>query len=166
MIYNITENDVKVLEELLQTIGLAEKEQMQKIKKLAPGLVSYGEYTGKLKPVHIDFYSRYNHKLNKQLSNIFNIGNTNPLTIHTVNYEVGGEVLEHIDANSMNTFVIMLDDNFKGGDFYLNNKLVDFKKRGDIINYIGNISPHRVEKVTDGTRKVLVVWYPSEKVIT
>ena len=124
----IQEKDISLLEKLLESTELAKDAQMESLQKLAPGLVGYSKYTGDKKPVHVDFYSRYNKELNKELSRVLGIDDLNPLTVHTVNYEVGGEVLEHIDANSFNTFVIMLDDNYEGGDFYIEDELIEFIK--------------------------------------
>jgi len=155
----ISEKDIDLLEEILVHTDLAKEEQMISLEKLAPGLVGYSKYTGKQNPVHIDFYSRYNKKLNTELSRILNIDNDTPLTIHIINYEIGGEVLEHIDANSENTFVLMLDDNYEGGDFYVEDKLVDFNTRGQLAHYVGWKKRHKITPVTKGTRKVLVVWY-------
>lgn len=155
----INEKDIQLLEKLLENTELAKEPQMESLQKLAPGLVGYSKYTGDIKPVHVDFYSRYNKELNKELSRVLDIDDLNPLTVHTVNYEVGGEVLEHIDANSFNTFVIMLDDNYEGGDFYIEDELIEFHKRGEVAQYVGWQKRHRVSPVTKGTRKVLVMWY-------
>lgn len=159
----IPKQDIDLLEGILAHTDLAKKEQMMSLEKLAPGLVGYSKYTGKENPVHINFYSRYNKKLNTELSRILNIDNDSPLTIHTVNYEIGGEVLEHIDANSFNTFVLMLDDNYEGGDFYVEDELVEFNTRGQVAHYVGWEKRHKVTPVTKGTRKVLVVWYGSNE---
>ena len=42
-------------------------------------------------------------------------------------------------------------------------KLTEFKKRGDVANYVGKESPHEVKPVTEGTRTVLVAWYSDIK---
>ena len=155
----ISKEDVGLLEGMLVHTEFAKEEQIQKMNKLAPGLVNYQKHTGTEFPVHIDFYSRYNTKLNIELSRILKIDNSTPLTIHTVNYDVGGEAFEHIDGNSFNTFVIMLDDNYEGGHFYVEGNRVAFDKRGDVAHYVGCKQKHKVTPVTKGTRKVLVVWY-------
>ena len=159
----IPKEDVDLLEKILTHTDLADNEQLLSLEKLAPGLIGYSKFTGKENPVHIDFYSRYDTKLNKELSRVLNIDNDTPLTIHTVNYEIGAQALEHRDENSFNTFVLMLDDNYEGGNFYVEDKIIEFNTRGDVVHYIGWKTRHRVVPVTKGTRKVLVVWYGSDE---
>ena len=65
---------------------------------------------------------------------------------------------EQIKVN-FETFNEVLEDNFEGGDFYLNKELIDFKKRGDVAYYEGWSSHHSISKITKGNRKVLVLWY-------
>jgi|TARA_S200002703_G_scaffold159054_1_gene171288 hypothetical protein len=156
MIFKLQENQIDKLEKFLQKASLADKEQLEYLNELAPGLVHYGEVSTE---VGVDFYNTNNKTLTDYLSEILDIQNVKPLTIHTVNYSINGEVLEHIDANSFHTYVIMLEDNFEGGDFYLNKELIDFKKRGDVAYYEGWSSPHSISKITKGNRKVLVLWY-------
>jgi hypothetical protein len=77
--------------------------------------------------------------------------------VHYINYGVNDEAKQHVDTGaSVRTYIIMLSDNFEGGEFYLENKLIPFKL-GDIIEFDAN-KMHEVKKVTKGNREVLVIW--------
>ena len=77
--------------------------------------------------------------------------------VHYINYGVGDEAKTHVDKiASIRTYIIMLNDNFEGGEFYLENKLIPFKL-GDMIEFDAN-KPHRVTPIKSGNREVLVVW--------
>jgi predicted 2-oxoglutarate/Fe(II)-dependent dioxygenase YbiX len=50
----------------------------------------------------------------------------------------------------------MLNDNFEGGEFYLEDELIPINL-GEMIEFDAN-RLHRVKKVTKGNREVLVIW--------
>lgn len=77
--------------------------------------------------------------------------------VHYINYGVGDEAKPHVDTGaSIRTYIIMLNDNFKGGDFYLGNKMIPIKL-GEMIEFDAN-KMHSVKTVTEGNREVLVIW--------
>jgi hypothetical protein len=77
--------------------------------------------------------------------------------IHYINYGVDDEAKPHVDTNaSIRTYIIMLNDKFEGGEFYLQNKLVPFKM-GDMIEFDAN-KLHSVKPIKNGNREVLVIW--------
>ena len=43
----------------------------------------------------------------------------------------------------------MLDDNFEGGEVYLEGTLQDFKKRGDVVSLMAK-QLHEVKEITKG----------------
>lgn len=161
MIYTIPEHDVTSLEKLLSSTKRVIDNKSNKLSKSQSHILKHSDKV--LPDIFIEYYSTTNKILNKKLSDVLEIEDLNPITIHTFKYENGAHSLEHRDTNSFNTFVIMLEDDYKGGDFYLNGKLTEFKKRGDVANYVGKESPHEVKPVTEGTRTVLVAWYSDIK---
>lgn len=163
MIFEIEQDIVTLLEEFLEIVPKANQQHMDKLEKLAPGLVNFNRFTEDTNETNIDFYSVDNESLNTALAAALSINIYDPITIHKVNYNVGGQALEHKDENSLHTYVIMLEDDFEGGDFYLRGELTNFKKRGQVAYYMGMDAPHRVSKVLKGSRKVLVVWYRGSK---
>jgi hypothetical protein len=163
MIFELEQDIVTLLEEFLDIVPKAEQKQMERLERLAPGLVHFDRFTEASNETNIDFYSVENESLNVALSAALGIDRHDPITIHRVNYNIGGQALEHKDENSLHTYVIMLEDDFEGGDFYLRGELTNFKKRGQVAYYMGMDAPHRVTKILKGSRKVLVVWYADKK---
>lgn len=163
MIFDLEQDIVTLLEEFLDIVPKAEQKQMESLEKLAPGLVHFNRFTEASNETNIDFYSVNNESLNTALAAALEIDRYDPITIHRVNYNIGGQALEHKDENSLHTYVIMLEDDFEGGDFYLRGELTNFKKRGQVAYYMGMDAPHRVTEILKGSRKVLVVWYADIK---
>jgi len=162
MISRIEEDEVVLLEKFLEDSKPASEKQMNRLEKMAPGLVHFNKFTEDSNETNIDFYSTEDKDFNAALAIALNIERFDPITIHRVNYNVGGQALEHKDENSLHTFVIMLEDNFEGGDFYLRGELTEFRERGQVAYYMGMDAPHSVSEITKGSRKVLVVWYTGE----
>jgi hypothetical protein len=78
-------------------------------------------------------------------------------SIHHINYSVGDEAKEHTDRkSSIRTYTIMLNDNFKGGDFFILKEQIPFRLC-EMIEFDGNMK-HSVSKITKGNREVLVIW--------
>ena len=78
-------------------------------------------------------------------------------SIHYIHYREGEEAKEHTDIlSSIRTYVMMLNDNFKGGEFYLEKEHIPFGL-GEMIKFDGN-TKHSVRPVTEGNREVLAIW--------
>lgn len=80
-----------------------------------------------------------------------------------INYKTGEEAKEHRDTNaSYRTIIILLNDNFEGGKFYLDGKHIDFKC-GHILEFNGELL-HKVTPIENGNREVIAVWIlPNQK---
>lgn len=77
--------------------------------------------------------------------------------IHYINYLVGEEAKPHTDKlASLRTYIILLNDTFKGGDFYLKNEHIPFTM-GEVLEFPGE-EIHSVKPIEEGNREVLVVW--------
>ena len=77
--------------------------------------------------------------------------------IHYINYGVGEKAKPHVDTGaSIRTFIMLLSNDFEGGDFYLEENKIDFQV-GEIIEFDATLL-HEVKTVTRGNREVLVVW--------
>ena len=81
-------------------------------------------------------------------------------------YSKGTIMSEHTDLIRRNkqdgipvlTFLGVLNDEYKGGHFLMNNEIIDVKQ-GDIIVFPSTfLYPHRVDEVTEGTRYSFVAW--------
>lgn len=105
-------------------------------------------------------YSTKNEKLNSIIKNLTNEETDNIIAFHTIESHPPAETKPHVDLRSYLTMNILLEDDFEGGDFYLNNKKYDgLKEKGEYILYKGNKEIHSVSKITKGIRKSLIVWY-------
>jgi len=60
----------------------------------------------------------------------------------------------------MYTIIVGLNDEYLGGEFKILNEDTTFKiRKNQAIMFPSNLCfPHKVEQVTEGTRKVLVIW--------
>lgn len=73
-------------------------------------------------------------------------------------YDNGRYFRKHLDAGNNETLIIILSDGFVGGDTLLDGNKVKLNK-GDAIFFSGYKVYHEVTKVTNGTRKALIVWF-------
>jgi hypothetical protein len=88
-------------------------------------------------------------KLNEKTEYISNV--------HYIHYKEGEEAKQHRDGgSSIRTYVMMLNDEFEGGEFYLENIHIPFKM-GEMIEFDA-LLPHSVSKIKNGDREVLVIW--------
>ena len=77
--------------------------------------------------------------------------------IHYINYKIGEEAKEHVDTGkSMRTYVMLLNDMFEGGEFYIGANHIPLKI-GEMIEFDAK-SLHSVKPITIGNREVIVIW--------
>jgi len=106
------------------------------------------------------YYTSTNELLNQALRDIFNVPKqARQFYTSEVTYYEGGKLNQHCDPYSDFTANILLGDEFDPGDLIVNEKKVDFYKRGQAISFPGSITKHRVEPVKKGIRRALSVWY-------
>ena len=107
-------------------------------------------------------YSNKNIVLYNQLQESF--GNSNLVLdfFYKFKYNVGDYAKAHTDSYSDQTSLILLSDNFTGGEFTLDSKLVNFNKKGMFINF-DSTKRHSVSKVLTGYREVLVMLFQNKK---
>ena len=78
-------------------------------------------------------------------------------SIHYIHYREGEEAKQHTDTiSSIRTYIILLSDEFEGGEFYLEDTHIPFGV-GEMIKFDGT-TPHSVKAVKSGNREVLAVW--------
>lgn len=156
MIYSIPEHSVVLLEELIVNL--------KKNREDLPPSQDFISRHDHISPnTEHEYYDITNEDTNKKLASILGIENATPISLHTMTYRQGAEMKRHRDTNSADTFVIMLEDDFEGGVFYLNEEPTQLKKRGDAARYHGHTNFHSVTPITKGTRKVLIVWYANKE---
>lgn len=88
-------------------------------------------------------------------------------SMHFIRYGVGQSLTRHKDETMLDiknpdkslSIVFMLNTPTRGGEFYLDDKLVEFNKVGQYVEFYGKEQYHEVKEVTEGVREVLVMWY-------
>ena len=107
-------------------------------------------------------YSNKNTVLYNQLQELF--GNSDLVLdcFYKFRYNVGDYAKAHKDSYSDLTSLILLSDNFTGGDFTLDSKLVNFNKKGMFINF-DSTKRHSVSEISTGHRDVLVMLFQNKK---
>ena len=109
-------------------------------------------------------YSFRNPKLNKIFTDLTKRDINDAISLHTIEAYPPEGTVPHRDKYSYLTVNILIEDNFEGGQFYLNHKKYDgLREKGDYVFYNGNEEYHEVKPVTKGRRKSLVIWYGMEK---
>ena len=73
-------------------------------------------------------------------------------------YKDGRWLRRHVDGVQNRTSIILLSNEFTGGDTYINDKPVSLEK-GDSVVFDGGHQYHEVKPVTKGTRYALNFWF-------
>lgn len=77
--------------------------------------------------------------------------------VHHIRYVVGEGAKPHTDHSiSDKSYILLLNDGFEGGEFYLDNKHIKFEK-GDLLEFQGHLL-HEVKEIKKGYREVLVIF--------
>ena len=102
-------------------------------------LVNRGDYEPKVRQTNVKF-----------------LGNN----IQFAKYTKGDHFDWHEDYNQINTIVILLNDDFEGGEFEVkdHNQPLNLKT-GDCV-MIPSLVSHRVKPITSGIRYSLTMWHP------
>lgn len=79
-------------------------------------------------------------------------------------YNVGDFANPHYDGYSHQTSILLLSDEFTGGDFFINDKKVDFNKKGKYIQF-NSEQIHSVSEIISGYREVLVMLFQKTKTL-
>jgi hypothetical protein len=88
----------------------------------------------------------------------FNIDDYKLIWLQMTEYSEGTQGLgDHLDSKNNKTFIILLTNNFIGGDTYIDNEKMDFNK-GDGIFFDGYNTYHGVREVKTGVRNALNIW--------
>ena len=113
------------------------------------------------KSVH---YSNRNTVLYNKLQELF--GNSDLMLdcFYKLKYNIGDYSHPHTDSYSDQTSLLMLSDNFTGGDFTLDSKQVNFNKKSMFVNF-DSTKKHSVSEVLTGHRVVLVMLFQKKNKI-
>ena len=87
-----------------------------------------------------------------------NFPNYKTMWLQMTEYKNGRWLRKHIDGAHNKTSIILLSNDFIGGDTYINDKSVPLEK-GDGVLFNGHIQYHEIKPVTEGTRYALNFWF-------
>ncbi len=73
-------------------------------------------------------------------------------------YKDGRWLRRHVDGAGNKTSIILLSNEFMGGDTYVNDRAVNLEK-GDGVVFNGGNQYHEIKPVTEGTRYALNFWF-------
>jgi len=160
----LTNEEFEILLNELNNTPTMDEEEIKFIKSAHPQLY----YTSENKrdngvSLYTDrsfIYSLKNEKLKKILCDKFNEDIQNVYSIHKLIYGIGGHAKKHKDRfTTHKTVSIILSDNFKGGEMYINEQLVEMNELGNYIVFDGGRDLHEVKEIIEGEREVLVIWF-------
>ena len=150
-----------LLEQLNQTKILTPEEAQEEWKDTHPYALNNGSG---LNPTIFQVYNTENKTLNNWLSNKFSKNNIVE-TLYTMEYRDGDFSSKHKDF-LRNVAIILLTDDFDGGNFLIEDNDIGLSKLGEYIMLDGHKHNHEVTKITRGIRKALVIFFkPQTKII-
>lgn len=154
----LTELELQTLRKLCDGVLEAEEEHRRFLSERAPGLTFYEKH-GKGNMILTPLSIKQNKELLHFLTDITQLPQEDVVSIHFTEYNVGSQTTDHRDSNSSNTVLFLLNSATKGGDLRVDGQLIDFKEEGSWVVYDGGKLLHGVTEITEGFRKVLVIWY-------
>lgn len=154
----LTDLEFKTLLNLCGNLKEAEEAHRIFLSQRAPGLTFYEKH-GKGNMVLTPLSIKQNEELLHFLTPITKLPQEDVVSIHFTEYNVGSQTTYHLDSNSSNTFLFLLNSATNGGDLIVDGQLIEFKEEGSWVVYDGGKMLHGVTPIEDGFRKVLVIWY-------
>ena len=82
----------------------------------------------------------------------------NPDHMEIVRWPTGSKMDLHYDLGDRLSFIIYLNDDFKGGETIIDNITIT-PKIGRIVLFSNGIYKHEVKKINVGNRYTLIAWY-------
>jgi len=150
--------------EIHNTPSVSTDKSFQFIRLSDPGVINKSPETRKaideiLYKSFANVYKEYNNLYNRAI-----VSKDNGYAL--LRYQVNNFYLNHADAFEPGTQMLLactllLNDNFKGGEFSFFNKKAKIKlKAGDALIYPCNfLYPHQVAKITTGVRYSVITWF-------
>lgn len=109
-------------------------------------------------------YGKHDVEFNQFIMNKFGKKSYQIDFFYELTYNVGDYTIPHKDKYFvLQTTLLLLSDDFIGGELLIDNKDVNFNKLGMYINFSGNKQIHEVKKISKGQRRVLVIMFNKKK---
>ena len=87
-----------------------------------------------------------------------NFPNYKTMWLQMTEYKDGRWLRRHVDGAGNKTSIILLSNEFVGGDTYINDRAVNLEK-GDGVVFDGGHQYHEIKPVTEGVRYALNFWF-------
>jgi hypothetical protein len=111
-------------------------------------------------------YGLHDSELNSFLLNKFCDSKYDIDFFYELIYDVGDYTNPHLDKEiSIQTSIVLLSDNFTGGELLINDSDVGLNESGMYINFNGFKNKHSVNKVLSGQRRVLVIMFNKKQTL-
>ena len=111
-------------------------------------------------------YGLHDHKLNNFLLEKFGRPEYELDFFYELTYNKGDYTNTHKDKYIViQTTLILLNDDFTGGELLIENKHIEFNKKNMYINFDGFNLKHSVSEVKSGQRRVLVVMFNKKETL-
>lgn len=121
------------------------------------------------------FRPKYNKELVEFVNSITGFKTPNINSFFHVSYDVGDKLPRHRDRSNHDiienpehstSFSFLLSMCEEGGEFLLDDEILDFSTPGQYVWFDGQDTFHEVKEVKKGKREVLIIWYRPETVQT
>lgn len=162
-----TIEEISFINEEIKILPRYHNSEIQDFLTLHPGLDS-SRSNGENSPTTIFFHTN-NTKLSIFLCEKFNCPLEDLYSMHKIEYQTGWGSKRHKDTDFYQslyiykTVLILLSDNFMGGETYVNDEIVEMNKRGNYVEFNGSDTWHEVKDLKSGCREVLVLWFSKNK---
>lgn len=111
-------------------------------------------------------YTKHDSELSDFILSKFGNDNLDIDFLYKITYSEGEYAEAHRDkASSFKTVLILLNDNFEGGNLIINGTDVLLNKKGMYIEFNGHLNTHEVTKVTKGVRNILAIFLEKKQTI-
>lgn len=140
-------------------IDTAEYEYIKKIHPYATH-----QETNPLISSTMKYYGKHDILLNNFLINKFTQNEYGIDFFYELIYNVGDYTQLHRDKYFvLQTTLVLLSDNFTGGNLIIDGSDVNFNQLGMYVNFSGNKKFHEVTKIESGQRRILAIMFNKKK---
>lgn len=155
----LTDDEIQFLEHHLKLNTGMTEDEISTLKKNHPYIFIQEDTLGIIISNN-KLYGQHDQDLNQFFLNRFGKEDYSIDFFYELIYNPGQYAKPHFDKKFViQTTLILLSEDFTGGQLYINNNDVHFNKKNMYINFCGSKDRHSVSKVENGQRRVLVIMF-------
>ena len=164
-ISELNDEDFFMLQELLdKNKGMSDSEY-QKLSKNHPYVIT-PDNNPTLILSSMKHYGLHDERLNSFLISKFGIPEYELDFLYELIYNEGDYTKPHRDrVMAIQTTLVLLNDDFSGGELLIDETDVKFNKKKSYINFNGHLYKHSVNKVLSGKRIVLAIMFNKKQTL-